>query len=1033
MTTECNKMQLIDRLARCRQTGGMSVDQHLSQWSTRRLPAIGRGILGLAIGLMLSGAAPRYEQDVRPLLKRRCLSCHGEQPELAGGLDLRLRRTLVAGGDSGPAVVPEQPTESLLIRLVTAGEMPPGDARDLSAEEIDLLRRWISAGANVELPEPEQLPLPGEPFFTVEELNHWSLRTISAAERPSLNASGALNRLDTFIAARLAEHGLSFAPEADRRTLIRRLYFDLLGLPPSPEEIDRFLADETPAAWERLVDQVLASPHYGERWARHWLDVVHFGETHGYDKDQPRPNAWPYRDYVVRALNEDKPYSRFVQEQLAGDVLFSDTRDGIEALGFIAAGPWDQIGHKEVPETKIDGQIARHLDRDDMVQNTLVTFCSLTVGCAQCHDHKFDPIPQSDYYALQAVFAAVDRTDRPYDADPAIARERQSLLTRQRRLAARDKELDDQITELAGPELTALLDQITTAEKPRERPPEYGYHSAIADRQDVEKWVQVDFGEPRELSRLRLLACDDDFNSIGPGFGFPVRFRIDASDDPEFSSGVVTLVDRTRADQPNPRREPTEFSFTPVTSRYVRLTATRLASRKSDYILALAELELFDAAGVNVARGCDVTALDSIEAPVRWRKSNLVDGLAPSPRVDPAELQALRQKRDDLLAVKVPEDVRNDMRQVRSQLSEIKQRLAQLPKPLTTFTGSVHDGSGNFRGTGPDGGRPRTIYVLGRGDVTNPGRESRPGALSCIVDLPSRFELPAAADEGARRAALANWITNPRNPLTWRSIVNRVWQYHFGRGLVETSSDFGRMGATPTHQELLDWLAAEFRDGEQSLKDLHRLILTSRTWKQASRVDDQAALARGQSADQENRLLWRMPRRQLDAESVRDSLLEVAGRLNREMGGASFRDFVIEKPEHSPHYQYHLHDPDDPASHRRSVYRFLVRSQTQPFMTVLDCADPSMLVDRRNETVSPLQALTLLNSGLSLTMSRHFAERLRAERESLADQVERGLQLTLGRPGDVEEIASLTDYAGQHGLEQTCRLLLNLNEFLFVD
>jgi hypothetical protein len=995
-----------------------------------RLAIIAVGLWGYAT---LTGVAPTFELDVRPLLKRRCLGCHGEQPELAGGLDLRLRRTMVAGGDSGAAVTPGDVDGSLLIRQVANGTMPPGDARDLSAEEVDLLRRWVAAGAPVERAEPEHLPPPGEPYFTAEDLEHWSLRAIQKRAprvlRSSLGADEAMNPLDQFIGAKLAEHGLDFAPAADRRTLIRRLYFDLLGLPPSPEEIDRFLADESTDAWERLVDRLLTSPHYGERWARHWLDVVHFGETHGYDKDQPRPNAWPYRDYVVRAFNADKPYARFVEEQLAGDVLYPATRDGVEALGFIAAGPWDQIGHKEVPESKIDGQIARHLDRDDMVQNTLVTFCSLTVGCAQCHDHKFDPIPQGDYYALQAVFAAVDRAEREYDDDPGVARVREGALIRKRGLERREKELRDEVERLAGPELKVLRDQITAAEKPGERPPEYGYHSEIESTADVAKWVQVDLGEPRAIHRVRLLACDDDFNAIGPGFGFPPRFRIEASDDPGFQTGVVTLVDHTAEEVPNPRRTPVEFDVAGVEARHVRITATRLAPRQNDFIFALAELELLGADGTNVARARNVTALDSVEAPVRWRKSNLVDGLAPQSTIDPAALANLQARSEELLSNKVPHEMRGEQRLVQQELQAIAAELRRLPPPLSAYVGTVHYGTGNFVGTGPAGGRPRTIHLLHRGDVTRTGREVLPGALSCLVELPSRFELPADADEGSRRAALARWITDPRNPLTWRSIVNRVWFHHFGGGLVETPSDFGRMGGTPSHPELLDWLAAEFRDGGQSLKDLHRLIITSRTWRQASRAD----AAKGDAIDPENRLLWRMPRRQIDAECVRDSLLAVAGRLDLELGGPSFQDFVIEKPEHSPHYQYHLHDPDDPRSHRRSVYRFLVRSQTQPFMTVLDCADPSMLVDRRNQTVSPLQALTLLNSGLSLTMSRHFAARLRSERHTLDEQIARGVELALGRPASTDELSSLVRYAEHHGLEQACRVVCNLNEFLFVD
>ncbi|MGH9203564.1 MAG: DUF1549 domain-containing protein, partial [Vicinamibacterales bacterium] len=345
--------------------------------------------------------------------------------------------------------------------------------------------------------------------------------------------------------ATLDEKGLRPSPEAGRRTLIRRLSFDLIGLPPTPEEIESFLADKDSWAYEKLVDRLLASPHHGERWARHWLDVVHFGETHGYDKDKPRPNAWPYRDYVIRALNEDKPYARFVEEQLAGDILFPGTRDGIEALGFIAAGPWDLIGHEEVPESKIDGKIARHLDRDDMVANTFQTFNSLTVQCAQCHNHKFDPIPQEDYYSLQAVFAALDRTDRTYDTDPAVAKKRAALEAEQATLLLRRKELDERIAARAGAALTELDKRIATAEQAAKKGDAFGYHSNIEKSQDAAKWVQVDLGRPVALDRVVLHPCKDEFNSIGEGFGFPARFKIEVSDDAAFSSAVWLVSGRT--------------------------------------------------------------------------------------------------------------------------------------------------------------------------------------------------------------------------------------------------------------------------------------------------------------------------------------------------------------------------------------------------------------------------------------------------------------------------------------------------------
>jgi hypothetical protein len=877
----------------------------------------------------------------------------------------------------------------------------------------------------------------------------WSLRPLARPELPRVAnemVAWARNPVDLFIAAKHREIGLAPSPEADRRTLIRRLYFDLIGLPPLPEAVESFVADADPLAYEKLVDRLLAAPQYGERWARHWLDVVHFGETHGYDKDKPRPNAWPYRDYVIRALNDDRPYGRFVAEQVAGDVLFPGTRDGVEALGFIAAGPWDFIGHAELPETKIDGKIARHLDRDDMVSNTIGTFNSLTVHCAQCHDHKFDPITQDDYYSLQSVFAALDRADTPFDVDPEVARRRSELATRERELKARLAVLDQRIRAAGGTELAELDRQIDAASKPAAggQRPEFGYHSAIEREQDKTKWVQVDLGASLSMDKVIYTGCYDDFNSIGAGFGFPVRFKIEMSDDVQFGAGVDLIVDHSQSDVANPGVAPQTAAANGRSARYVRVTATKLAPRMNDFIFALAELSVLDPAGKNLAAGATVTALDSIEALPRWSKKNLVDGISyASNATSPEELARLKAHRHELIGRTVDEPTRTEHQTVSRSLAEASAALAKLPPPLLVYAGTVHHGGGNFVGTGPAGGKPRPIHVLSRGNVLKPLHEVGPGSLRALAGLPARFELAADHTEGDRRAALARWLTHPNNPLTWRSIVNRVWLYHFGRGIVDTPNDFGRMGQPPTHPELLDWLAAELRDGGQSIKQLHRLIVTSATYRQSSNAESRAArnsaVAPGaahrtpQAIDADNRYLWRMNRRRLEAEAIRDAVLYVSGRLDLSMGGPSFQDFMIERPEHSPHYEYHLHDPEDPRSHRRSVYRFIVRSQQQPWMATMDCADPSMLVDKRNETISPLQSLALLNNQLMVVMAKHFGAEAHRSDGDIDAQVARAFQSAAGRPPTETERGRLAAYARAHGLANACRVILNLNEFVFVD
>jgi mono/diheme cytochrome c family protein len=969
-----------------------------------------------------------FVHDIQPILESHCQKCHGPEKQ-KGGWRVDSKQVALTGGDEhAPNIVPGKSAESPMIQFVGGLDEDmkmPAKGDPLSAEQIGLLRAWIDQGAV--WPESANK-------VKRDPLDWWSLKPVVCPEVP-----GKGNPIDVFVRAKLAEKHLALSPEADARTLCRRVYFDLTGLPPTPEEIEAFAADASPDAYEKLVDRLLASPRYGERWARHWLDVVHYGDTHGYDKDKPRPHAWPYRDYVVRAFNDDKPYARFIEEQIAGDVLFPNTRDGIEALGFIAAGPFDVIGHYEVPETKIDGKIARHLDRDDMVANTIGTFCSATVHCAQCHNHKFDPITQEDYYSLQAVFAALDRTDRKYYGDDALNERFQELQRRQNETEMALTALEAPLQTKAGEKYADLTRRIdgaskAAAQKQGNATPDYGYHSSISKVQDATKWVQVDLGAHAEIDHVTLLPCYDDFNAIGPGFGFPVRFKVEASDDPEFKTGVALLWKRHDETFMNDFKNPGLSPFTTggtkddgIAGRYVRVTATKLAPRKDDFIFALAELQVFDRDGNNLALGKAVAALDSIEAPPRWRKSNLTDGLFPvAPSAD--EKEQLANERETLLLSFADEESKAKRAALIDERARLNAELKKLPTPSVVYAGGIHNGTGNFRGTGPDGGKPRPIFVLARGQVTQPVKEVGPGTLSMLKFEPARFDLPPDAPEGERRAALARWISDERNPLTWRSIVNRVWQYHFGRGLVATPDDFGRNGGLPTHPELLDWLAAEFRDTRGSLKQLHKLIVMSATYRQVS-----ASSAAGAKIDTDNTLLWRQNRRKLEAEAVRDSVLAVSGKLDLTMGGPGWQDFVVEHPEHSPHYEYGLADPEDPKTWRRSIYRFIVRSQTQPWMTSLDCADPSMRVDRRNESLSALQALALLNNGFMVTQARHFAERVQSEGSDLPAQVDRACRLALGHAPSANDRQRMIAFAQANGLPNLCRVLLNLNEFLFID
>jgi hypothetical protein len=840
------------------------------------------------------------------------------------------------------------------------------------------------------------------------------------------------NGIDRFVLKELAQRKLEPSEPASPLALVRRLTYDLTGLPPTPDEISDFetaYAKNADQAYEQLVDRLLASPRYGERFARHWLDVAKYADTCGYDKDKLRPNAWPYRDYVIRSFNEDKPYGQFVKEQVAGDALFPDQPDGILGLGFLAAGPWDHIGHSEVPESKIDGKVARNLDRDDMISNVFNTFCAVTIQCARCHEHKGDPIGQEHYYSLQSIFAAVDKADREFGVSPEKERQKAALQARIKTLGEKISKAEASLKGKGGDRLSKLDKEISKLQKGGGqviKGPEHGYHSAIVKTPEVSKWVQVDLGDKLELRKVVLHASHDNHNGIGAGFGFPVRFKVIASNREDFSRSQV-LIDRSKKDFANPGLLPVELAVR-SSARFIRIEATRLAKRSNDYIFALDELRVLDEVGLNLAERKKVSALDSIEAPNRWTKANLTDGKwakSKSP-ANESKLAGLRAERKDfLISLGSPEE-RGALERTKKELNQARKKLAGFPKGNMVYAAATHfKPRGNFK---PTNGKPRMIRVLHRGEVTQLGDEVKPGTFPLFGDDPWEFDLPEVHDESARRAALAEWITRKDHPLTWRTIANRVWQWHFGEPIVGSPNDFGPLGQEPTHPELLDWLALSFRDSGGSFKKLHKLIVMSATYRQSSLGNSAKA-----KVDSSNQFLWRMNRRKLSAEEVRDSVLAVSGKLNLEMGGPGYYLFALEKTAHSPHYEYHKFNPEDAKSHRRSVYRFIVRSQPNPFMTTLDCADSSQSTPKRNETLTALQALSLLNNKFSLAMARHFASRLEKEAEDLPSQVRLGHKLVTGRYPKAGEQKLLVSYGGKHGLQNLCRALYNLSEFSYVD
>ncbi len=981
-----------------------------------------------------------FVRDVRPILQRACLRCHGPEKQ-KGEYRLDLRQVALKGGESyAPNIIPGKSVDSPLIRFVSGGGdlvMPPEGER-LSTADVSTLRTWIDQGAK----------WPDEVAGDVKDkADWWAFRPLPA--KVSVEGSG-LPSIDSFIHAKLNSVGLRPAPEADRRTLIRRIYFDLIGLPPTPEEVAAFVADPDPKACERLVDKLLDSPRFGERWARHWLDAAHFAETHGNDQDRIRENAWPYRDYLIQSLNSDKPYGQFVQEQIAGDVLYPDDPQATVALGFLAAGPWDESSLKDIREDTLDRQIARYLDRDDMIATAINNISSLTVQCARCHDHKFDPISQADYYSLQAVFSGVERANRAYDPDPAVASRRRTLLKRRMHLQQKPPQM---IAELVSP-----ATQTAVADWERK----LGSQGAIWKAIDPESFVSSDGA---------TLTKQPD-SSILSGGTRPEKDTVTivaAITLPKVTAVKLEVLTDTRLPHHGPGRQDngnlhlSEFEvFVDGSDTPLALINPRADFDQQDWGIARAiDKQEPTAWGIYPKVGQPHAAVFELQDPViangstklkfvlkqRHGGGHLIGRarLMISDATPPVRLDLHPESIAIILAI--ANDQRTEQQRLDltlfQQTEEVEHELSRLPKPSLVYSAAadfVPQG-----GLNPPPG-PRPIHLLHRGDIKQPRELAVPGSLTCVTSLPSRFEIDPNAHESARRAALARWLTDSSNPLTWRSIVNRVWHHHFGRGLVGSLNDFGHMGETPTHPELLDWLAIEFRDGGQSLKHLHRMIVTSATYRQGASSD-----AGGRnpgsvpSPDPDNRLLSHMNRTRLDAECIRDAVLQASGRLDLRMGGPSDRQFDLQPGIHvTPKVDYTKFNLDSDLGRRRSIYRFLFRTLPDPFMETLDCPSGDQITPTRTNSVTVQLALAMWNDVFIARHCEHIAARIQADfvRQGSKDegqdsqvrkQVQRAVELILCRQPTDAELNPLTEYSMKHGLANACRLLLNSNEFLFVN
>lgn len=775
---------------------------------------------------------------------------------------------------------------------------------------------------------------------------HWSLQAI---RKPQVQASGD-GPIDGFVMAELARQRLSLAPPADRSTLVRRWYLDLIGLPPSPEEVRAFLADRHPAAEDRLVDRLLASPRHGERWAQHWLDVVRFADTHGFEVNTPRPNAWPYRDYVIQALNEDLPYRQFIAEQLAGDQLGVD-----EATGFLVSAAALLPGQVGQDEESI--RLARQDELNEIVINTGSAFLGLTLACARCHDHKFDPISQRDYFAMQAMFAGVRYGERPWRNVPRS--------DKQREMSAIGRELASIDQALARTGLRAPVNSAVNEERFEPVLAKFVRFTILESslyEPCIDEWEVWTAGEGA-AKNIALAECGTMAQSSGDLFN-SASHRLAHINDGKFGNGRSWIATEKSGGWVSLRFAQPERINRMVWGRdRERVFADRTAMR---YVIEAA-LE-----------------------PGQWRRVASSDDRIPFVRND-GDLVGLEPATRELLAR-------------RKLLLDRQGRLTQADMVF----------AGNFQ-------KPPSSFLLNRGDPMQPREVVAP-------DVPGVFgklELGTEEPDEARRLRLAKWLADPANPLTPRVMVNRLWQHHFGLGLVETPSDFGKMGGAPSHPELLNWLAACLRDNDWSLKRLHREIVLSRAFRQESKRHEQ-----GQAFDAKNRLLWHYPSRRLEAEAIRDAILQVSGSLDLTMGGPGF---LVFKPNDNYVRVYDPKEEFGPGDWRRMIYSHRVRMAKDGVFGAFDYPDAGQVCPTRACSTTPIQALNLFNGAFVLQQAKFLAERAELEADHGATHpLDRLFWLVLGRAPSVAESNKARQVAEQDGLEVVARALLNSNEFLWL-
>ena len=952
------------------------------------------GCLLLLVSFSLAGgvfaAEVDFAREVQPLLARRCFACHGPDTQEAG---LRLDDAAAATAEleSGlAAVVPGDAAGSELLARITSDDeflqMPPEGAR-LTADEVAVIRRWIDEGAAWE--------------------KHWAFRPLAQPSVPQTETSP--HPIDAFVHRGLAERGLPVPQRADRLSLIRRVTYSVTGLPPSEAEVRNFLADEAPDAWEKVVDRLLASPHYGEHWARHWLDLVRYAETNSFERDNPKPHVWRYRDYVIRSLNDDKPYDDFVTEQLAGDELPHASNDDYIATGYYRLGLWD-----DEPADRLQ---ATYDGLDDIVATTGQTFLGLTVNCARCHDHKIDPISQKDYYSLVSFFHNLTPMGNPNpNIERAIFADQAAEADYQAKLA--ELEAKRNAAQRAVSEIEAKLRRA---------------------------WQRDNTGVAAggDLDDLTFRFYRDTWESL-PNF--------DELKPEDVGSAEGNLFDITIA----PSLRPEAFGY--VFEGFLKVPAegdyTFVLDSDDGTRLSLNGSELINHDGIHGEGSPQkvTVALPAGRLPIRldyfqWKYGQGLSLVWSGPGVEQRPLSAVAAGSDsadatasfDLAKVLEGDGERllgaegiADYRRKKKQLQRLVREQVPVEKALVVSE---------------RGSQAPETFLFPRGNPhAEPKAENRvePAFLEVLDPPEPRIVPPADGKSTGRRLALAEWITSPENPLTARVIVNRLWQHHFGRGIVRSSSNFGFAGDPPTHPELLDWLASELIAAGWHLKAIHKLILMSEAYRASS-----TAVPEALAADPLNDSLWRFDTRRLTAEEIRDSIHVASGAFNDQMFGPSMYPEIppaVLATQSRPGSGWGDSSPQEQA--RRSVYAHVKRSLLVPILSDFDLADTDTSCPVRFVTTQPTQALGMMNGIFLQKQAKVFAQRVREEAggpdaAEEAAMVRRAVELALVRPATDEEVArgvelidtlEATDGVSPgRALEIYCLMVLNLNEFVYLD